>query len=290
MNKKIALLTVVMAAALSGACVEETGTFLVLGTQALSSGQCELNPEAEELRTRGTMDIMLTNRYVMFPLILNSMKPSSEVIIQSGAGGGAGGGAAAGGGMGGNGLEPVQTEGNIISLKGATVSFTAPQVSFPLPQNIFIPTSGSVFPSDNAVTALEVISVEVGNIIRDSVEFVSNGEFRRGSVVTVLVSVKFKGVTSSGTEVESNEFDFPLDICAGCLLFYAPNTISEDDDGSATCEYKPVQATEGEETVTPPSISIPCLIGQDEYVDCRLCRTLAGNAQADAICDPPDSF
>jgi hypothetical protein len=187
------------------------------------------------------------------------------------------------------GLDPIQTEGNIISLKGATVSFTTPPLSFPLPQNIFIPTSGSVFPAGSASTGLEVISVDVGNIIRQAPEFFTGAEFMRGSVVTVLVTVKFKGVTSSGTEVESNEFDFPLDICAGCLLFYAPNTIFEDDDGSPTCEYLGEALTE-DSVVVPPEISIPCLIGQDVAVDCRLCRTVVGDAEdADAVCDPLSS-
>jgi hypothetical protein len=289
-------------------CVEETGQLLVLRNDLRSTGQCNPTPTQEGAGlSRGTLDIMLSNRYVMFPVVLNTMKPSSNVTVGvagGGAGGGAGGAGGAGGGTGG--IANVQTEGNIVNLESATVSIIAPEtIQFPVPQGVEIPTSGAVFPEDVISTGLEVISPVLGDAIRASSDFYTGTAFKRGTVITVLVEVKFKGTSSSGTEVESNEFTFPLDICAGCLLTYAPDTVvpavadGNGDDDRLTCDpidraaYEDARNEEGEGTgaiddVTTNIIMQPCFVGQDEAVDCRLCRTLAvASSDPDAICDPP---
>jgi hypothetical protein len=133
-----------------------------------------------------------------------------------------------------------------------------------------------------------VLSVDIGNVVRRSPEFfdANNNTFRKGAVVTVLVNVKFSGVTTSGSTVESNDFTFPLDICAGCLLVTAPGTLFPDDDNSLTCD--PAKIPQDNENIdVDNTVDTPCIIGQDDAVDCRLCRTLAGNDQdADALCDP----
>jgi hypothetical protein len=278
-------------------CVEETGQLLVLRNDLRSTGQCNPTPTQEGAGlSRGTLDIMLSNRYVMFPVVLNTMKPSSSVTV------GSAGGAAGGGGAGG--IANVQTEGNIVNLESATVSIIAPStIQFPVPQGVEIPTSGAVFPEDVISTGLEVISPVLGDAIRASSDFYTGTAFKRGTVITVLVEVKFKGSSSSGTEVESNEFTFPLDICAGCLLTYAPDTVvpavADGDDDRLTCDpidraaYEDARNEEGEGTgavddVTTAIIMQPCFVGQDEAVDCRLCRTLAvASSDPDAICDPP---
>lgn len=267
-----------LVALLGSACVEDIGAMLVVHNERLGQG-CEFAPALEgNFLARGTLDITLANRYVMFPTIQNQLQPSSEVkIVPQGGGGGAVGD-----------FRDTLNEGNAIVLEGATVSFTTPpNVTFTLPQNVFIPVSGTVQPTSVVTTALEVLSVEIGNIVRQAPEFFNGNAFIRGNVVTVLVSVKFSGRTSSGTEVESNEFTFPLDICAGCLVVYAPGTLFLDDDNSLTCDEGKA-SLEGDVTgAANTNITTPCFIGQDDPVDCRLCRTLAADdATADGLCDP----
>lgn len=274
---RIRFLVPMLAVAMMGsACVEDIGSMLVVKNSVLG-GACELNAELEgNFRSRGTLDVMLTNRYFLFPTVQNQLRPSSDVKIKAQAGGVTGD------------FRDVLNEGNAITLEGATVSFTTPpNVSFALPQNVFIPTSGTVFPQGLTTTQLEVLSVDIGNIVRRAPEFfdAANETFRKGAVVTVLVTIKFQGRTTSGTEIESNEFTYPMDLCAGCLLVYSPGTLFIDDDNSLTCDTS--KATGDDNQNIDSAVETPCLIGQDDVVDCRLCRTLAADdLTADALCDP----
>ena len=262
------------------ACVEDeqfVGSMLVVHNSRLSDA-CELEAAVEgDFLARGVVDIMLTNRYFLNPTIQNQLLSSKDVKIES-AGAGAGGD-----------FRDNLIEGNQIVLEGATVSFTTPaNVSFALPQNVFIPVSGTVQPQGVTTTALEVLNVDVGNIVRRAPEFfdAANETFRKTAVVTVLVSVIFKGHTTAGTEVFSNEFTFPVDMCAGCLLVHPPGTLFTDDDNSLTCDTAAAVAGEGE-VVDTGMVATPCLLGQDDDVDCRLCRTLApDDITADELCDP----
>jgi hypothetical protein len=263
------------------ACVEDdqfVGSMLVVHNSRLSDA-CELEAAVEgDFLARGSVDIMLTNRYFLNPTIQNQLLSSKDVKIVSAAGGGAMGD-----------FRDGLVEGNNIVLEGATVSFTTPaNVSFALPQNVFIPVSGTVPPQGVTTTALEVLNVDVGNIVRRAPEFfdAANETFRKTAVVTVLVSVIFKGHTTAGTEVFSNEFTFPVDMCAGCLLVHPPGTLFTDDDNSLTCDTAAAVLGDGE-VVDTADVATPCLLGQDDTVDCRLCRTLApDDVTADELCDP----
>jgi hypothetical protein len=270
-----AMLLVLM---LGSACVAEeevVGSMFVVHNARLSDA-CELQAQVDgDFLARGTVDVMLTNRYLLNPTIQNQLNSSADVKIES-AGAGAGD------------IRDFNLEGNNIVLQGATVSFTTPaNVSFVLPQNVFIPVSGTITPGGVTTTSLEVLSVEVGNIVRRATEFFDQNTetFRKAAVVTVLVTVKFAGKTSSGTEVTSNEFTFPVDMCAGCLLIHPPGTLFPDDDDSLTCDSNAAIAAGLE--VPQDDVATPCTLGQDDVVDCRLCRTLApDDLTADELCDP----
>ncbi len=279
MKRTRALVVLVAVLAMGTGCVEEAGGLFVIHNQTLSDA-CEVEASRDgPALSRGVLDIALNNRYFMFPTIENQLKSSDDVKIAGSAGGGQG--------------DPsdFRTEGNIVSLRGAEVSFQTPaNISFAgqLPQGLFIPVSGSVPPQGIASTGLEVINVNIGNVIRNSTEFRNGtGEFdyTPGALVNVLVTVKFRGITASGTEVESNEFTYPLDICARCLLTYSPGTLFPDSDGDGlTCDVRqaPEDLEVGAATVEPP-----CILGQDAAVDCTFCRTLRpDDAEADALCDP----
>lgn len=274
------------------ACVaEEDGSLFVVRNERLTggAGACGFEPALDgDFLARGTLDIALTNRYQMHPTVLNQLQPTANVrIVPAGAGGAAG--AAAGGGQGIADFRQGLNETNAIVLEGARVSFTTPPgLSFALPSDRFIPVSGTVQPTALTTTALEVLGVDLGNIVRRAPEFFDAGTstFRRGAVVTVLVEIKFEGKTATGTDIESNTFRFPLDICANCLVVFTPGTLANDDDNSLTCDLSKVAEQGIEQSgVSPPET--PCIIGQDQPVDCTLCRTLAANdALADDLCDP----
>ena len=260
---------------LGGACVEDVGGMLVLRSERLQPGECSFEPGEEgDFLARGTLDLALTNRYVLFPTIRNELQEVRQVRIQPQNAGGAQGD-----------FRDVLNESNVVRLESATVSFITPSnVSFAMPQGIKIPVSGSIQPGGLATTALEIVDVTLGGVLQQAPEFA-----QAGALVTVIAEVSFEGTTSGGTEIESNKFSFPLDLCFRCLVNFVPGTLFPDDDGSLTCGAAAQAGMDVEmnDDVDILDVVTPCNVGQDDPVDCRLCRTLVSDPNAaDAICDP----
>jgi len=74
------------------------------------------------------------------------------------------------------------------------------------------------------------------------------------------------GQTLGGQSVESNESQFPVNVCNGCLVYFPP---AADDPARPGVDC----AAAGED------VPVPCVFGQDEAIDCRLCNELP-------ICNP----
>ena len=79
----------------------------------------------------------------------------------------------------------------------------------------------------------------------------------------VNVSVRVVGETLGGTSIESSELIFPISICRGCLLSIPAGAY---DELLGACTGDPTE-------------DAPCIRGQDEPVDCRLCA-------GEPACDP----
>jgi hypothetical protein len=86
-----------------------------------------------------------------------------------------------------------------------------------------------------------------------------------GGTVRLVTYVRFEGTTLGGQAVESNEFQFPVDVCYGCLITFTndprypiPNCVGS---GAASTSNQPL---------------IPCgdTIGQDIPIDCSSCESL----------------
>lgn len=264
-------------------CVDEEVSMLVVGNYLVDAeNSCDVSPDIEgPFLSRGQMDIFLTQRYLMFPTILNQLGISDDVefttLIPSD-----------------NGLDEVSIESNTILLDGARVSYSSNVAAV---QNVlrdrFIPIGVAIFPEQVASVSLEVIDSQLGALLASNTAIFGN----KGVIVTVLVTVQFEGRTSAGTDVESSEFTFPVDICTGCLITYAPNSVVPREDGGdeLTCSTSRVQefnatlvANSGGdftplEPDEPPEV---CIFGQDAPVDCRLCRATVSPSEADFLCDP----
>jgi len=269
MNKfKVPALGIVLAMLVLAGCVEEEASVLVVGNES-PAGTCELTGSTDgPFLSRGVMDISLTKRYVMAPVLLNQLGNSQMVRLMT------------------IGTDPMlnatQIEGNTLILEGANVTFTTnvPALDAALQADLFIPVGGTVFPSSSTAIGLEVISESLGRQIE------ATGLFgNRGTLVTILVNVTFTGRSTAGRDITSTEFSFPLDICSGCLLIYPPGTLFPDDDGSQTCDVTKDPNATGTNAST--IFDEVCTYGQDEVVDCRLCRSAVGDpTNADTICDP----
>lgn len=95
----------------------------------------------------------------------------------------------------------------------------------------------------------------------------SFAEGQRSPVVgRVVVVVKVYGRTLGGQELETGEFRFPINVCYGCLVSFPPDATD------------PLLPTPNCANVGSASADLPCFLGQDEPVDCRLCQSSGGPA------------
>ena len=142
-------------------------------------------------------------------------------------------------------------------------------------------SQGATLPLDTAIGVGKTTMVDVA-LIHEALgrQIQSTGLFdQRGVQVSLLAEIEVTG-RASGDEVVSNRFSFLIDVCAGCLLWYPPGTLSEDSDGSPTCEVT-------QDTLSSADAEPVCVYGQDAPLDCRLCRDAVDDPDnADALCDP----
>lgn len=96
----------------------------------------------------------------------------------------------------------------------------------------------------------------------------------RQSSKTVLINVKVFGTTLGGVDLESGEYQFPMQVCNGCLVNlsdgYEPTSLKQPRNCDKAPEANATQNTG------------PCFLGQDLTVSCRDCK---GRRNPD-VCDP----
>ncbi|HSY23111.1 MAG TPA: hypothetical protein VK841_13385 [Polyangiaceae bacterium] len=103
-------------------------------------------------------------------------------------------------------------------------------------------------------------------IVDQMVTGMYGGSLGMGNIVRVITYTRFFGKTLGGQSVESNEFEFPVDLCAGCLISFPlgvtdPNLMPQPNCGFGASS-------------TSTTTSQPCIIGQDDVIPCTVC---AGN-------------
>jgi hypothetical protein len=81
--------------------------------------------------------------------------------------------------------------------------------------------------------------------------------------VRLVTYVRVYGNTLGGDYVESDEFEFPIDLCQGCLIRFAPQDI---DPNLKAPNCHAANAT------SASSLPIPCNPGQDDTIDCSQCQ------------------
>lgn len=164
-------------------------------------------------------------------------------------------------------LEP-RSESNKASISGAVVRVTDANgnfiSTFTSPSQGFIDQSAGneATYSPFGVTALDapsVFKIRQGLKAHD----LPNSKL-------VIANIKVFGQTLGGVDLESAEFQFPIQVCDGCLLtfqgFDDPNTQGVD------CNLLTTSATAGSATTTGVNgAQLPCNPGQDEETPCFTC-------------------
>jgi hypothetical protein len=153
-----------------------------------------------------------------------------------------------------------------VTIKGAIVQVTdaatgaAISPSFTSLASVVLPPAQGTTPGYSAlpnITLLDEMTVaNLGPLF--------NAERR------LLVYAKFFGDTLGGQYVESDNFQFPVNVCDGCLIYFSQSDISP------LCQNVNCKGNASSMSQTP---QVPCN-GEDFSIDCQVCL---GNP----ICDPP---
>lgn len=263
----LASILAVGASTLVTGCAEDTPEIFIVANQVYGDG-CELpvGGSNQVFRNRGLLDLFVTDFYVMIPLIENTLVGSDSVSFGTGTG---------------EGLTGAAWEANHILLRKAVVRFDAPDaLGVPLPRELEIDLSGAISPQQAATIEMQAITPSLGTTL-------ANSRLLReaGTSLTINLRVKFFGVTAAGREVDSNEFNYPVELCYGCLLNFPPEAIDQDHAVLPNCRNIDEFESGGTETL--------CLTGQDEVVDCRLvCPIITSlpNGDPEGICEPSVGF
>ncbi|MGO9839081.1 MAG: hypothetical protein ACLP1X_33275 [Polyangiaceae bacterium] len=233
-------------ASMTSACVHDDSTifvFDVLAPQEVSNGQlCTYNSDTtQNYLSSGTADIDFIDGYVPTYLVGNQMVPQENPSTP-------------------------QDETSYVTIQGAIVRITDSAgnqlttftrlTSGPIP-----PLSGTT-PSFTPISVLTIDHATLDSATVTSV--VTNGGIAR-----LVTYVRFFGQTTGGDSVESGEFEFPVDVCKGCLIAFAPQDISQDYP-APNCAGAIASSTTGSVATLP----IPCTPGQDIPIDCSQCQSI----------------
>jgi hypothetical protein len=244
-------------------CLEDAPALFIVHNMNFDQATCEgISASTQSFRSNGFMDLTIARTYVMFPKVDNLMSPSGASSLGGGGVGGA-------------------FEGNRVTLSHALVGFTTPAgFDVPMPRNLEIPISGTLEPGSTLLGEIPVINEPLGVQLAASTQLDDRGE-----QVPIEVSVQYFGLTTSGTEVESNVFTFPMNLCMGCLLDF-PLEAADPLAEPPNCRGILI-----DELYEVADIDCGCHPGQDEALDCRCCRLQAGangatTAEQDQLCEP----
>lgn len=204
--------------------MEDAASFVVTGVLAVTQQeQCMARADARRMRFRGILDTWMRNRYYLYPVLQSYLISTTD-------------------------FGPLYGENYTIQVLGAHITFSYPAnldaaTKALLSESYFTTGTGMVKPTSTGIAEVMIIPPEVGNALAAE-------PFTRATGFEIVAHVRIEGQLMDGTIVQTNEYQFPIDICWGCL--YQVVT----DDCSAFREAQDMKP--------------PCRIGQDEGVDCRL--------------------
>jgi hypothetical protein len=154
-----------------------------------------------------------------------------------------------------------KTETSYVNIQGATIRITD-TMGNPLPGTPPFTrlTSATIAPSAGTTVSYEPIGVTI--IGEPTVQaLINSNQVTANRSVRLITYVRFFGQTLGGQYVESNEFEFPVDVCRGCLIRFAPQDI-DLRCGIPNCHG----------TGMGGALPVPCYRGQDFPIDCSQCQ------------------
>jgi hypothetical protein len=233
------------------ACVHNDSTIFVqdvLMPQQVANGQSCLFTASttQPVLSRGTLDLDFRYQYDPSYLLGNQMTAEANSA-------------------------QLVTETSTVTIQGAVVRITD---SGGKQLNTFTRlAAGTIYPAVSGVpgyASISVTTIDNATILADS-EIVANviNAPPRAATVRLVTYVRFFGNTLGGKYVESDEFEFPVDICRGCLISFTPADINPLY-AVPNCAQNPTSAGG-----SSAQQSLPCVVGQDLEIDCIQCQDVA---------------
>lgn len=162
-----------------------------------------------------------------------------------------------------------RAESNRIHIDGAVVRVTEPDGT--LIREFTSPATGFNDPQNNNSPGYSAIGLSIfDKPTRDIIA----PQLTRQTSKTVLVKIKAFGTSLGGGDLESGEYQFPMQICRGCLVIY------DGLDPAKVTVAKPNNCDKAPEANASNATTGPCRLGQDIAISCRSCR------QSREVCDP----
>jgi hypothetical protein len=108
------------------------------------------------------------------------------------------------------------------------------------------------------------VTVVDQNTIANDANLQSN--VKSGGTTRLVTYVTFFGQTTGGNTIQSDEFEFPVDVCDGCLI-----TFPAADDNPLPSLPQP-NCLLAASNSSSSSVPTPCFPGQDFAVECAVCQ------------------
>lgn len=222
-------------------CATNDQSIFVRGALAPSAtrqnGSCTYtNDPAQPQLFAGVLDVGLTDSYRSILLIGNQLIPRGDNLAN-------------------------RAESNRVHINGGVVRVTEPDGS--LIREFTSLATGFADPQNNNTPAYGVIGLitfdaPTRNIVlnSDGMHPEQPGIPNRTVVKTVVLNIKVFGKSLGGEDIESDEYQFPLQVCRGCL-------VAPDDDPA---QMGPHPNCKRATAVT--ATTFPCQFGQDEGISC----------------------
>jgi hypothetical protein len=86
--------------------------------------------------------------------------------------------------------------------------------------------------------------------------------------------VRVRARTPDGALLESDDWSFPITACYGCLVVYPSDAVDTSLPRQPNCG----RASD------PGTVTRGCRVGQDDSIDCRVCKELDAS---NPLCEPP---
>jgi hypothetical protein len=149
----------------------------------------------------------------------------------------------------------VRAETSRINIQGALVRVVDP-ADGSVQEDATVLTAGTIEPAQGPTSSY----LAIGATIMDQ-KAIAHFDPGAGNPSKLAVAyIKFYGQTLGGQSIESEEYQYPVDVCNGCLVFFPAEPTAQKLHDYCSGALPPTSTQ-----------LIPCSVGQDQRVDCQLC-------------------